>query len=53
MTITKQVTCDESVQNQTICTRMFISNQYPTIVFGPDPNPAFFNIGDQEQQQVL
>ena len=51
LTITKQVTCDESVQNQSICTAA-ISNQYPTIVFGTDPNPGFFNIGDQGQQQV-
>jgi len=51
LTITKQVTCDESVQNQSICTAA-AANQYPTIVFGTDPNPGFFNIGDQEQQQV-
>jgi len=51
LTITKQVTCDESVQNQSICTAA-AANQYPTIVFGTDPNPGFFNIGDQGQQQV-
>ena len=52
LTITKEVTCNESVQNQSICTASLF-NQYPTIVFGTDPNPGFFNIGDQEQQLVL
>ena len=51
LTITKQVTCDDSVQNQSICTAA-LSSQYPTTVLGTNANPAFFNIGNQEQQIV-
>jgi YVTN family beta-propeller protein len=51
LTITKQVTCDASVQNQSICTAA-LSNQYPTLVLSTESKPLFFNIGDQEQQQA-
>jgi YVTN family beta-propeller protein len=52
LTITKQVTCDDSVQNQSICTAAISNSQYPTIVLGTNPNPGFFNIGNQQVQVV-
>jgi YVTN family beta-propeller protein len=51
LTITKQVTCDESVQNQSIC-NIALSNEYPTSVIGTNPNPGFFTIANQQQQIV-
>jgi YVTN family beta-propeller protein len=51
LTITKQVTCDESVQNQSKC-NIAISNEYPTSVIGTNPNPGFFTIANQQQQIV-
>ena len=52
LTITKQVTCDDSVQNKSICTAAISNSQYPTIVLGTNPNPGFFNIGNQQVQVV-
>ena len=52
LTITKQVTCDDSVQNQSICTAAISNSQYPTMVLGTNPNPGFFNIGNQQVQVV-